>query len=383
MVTGDLVARRRDGADAGAHLPDVDLGVAVEREDLPDAVQAALRRSRRAHRRAGPPRPAGTRAARRWSAGRRPARAAGPRRGPPVVCTSCPHACAMPRLVDAHGSPLVSSDGQRVEVGAQRDPLAPGHRGPGPMSQSRPVPGSRCGCEPRRAQPVGDQRGRPHLRAAELGVRVDVPTDCDELVAQAVVQRSQLRGDGLRGSGAQRAQRGDGVWSGTGSTLSTGLQQVVTAGRAPAVHGLLHGLRVRPRGDEHRVRGCRRPRRRACPMTVTVRPSPATTNDPSASIRCTRRRVAERPAVQQVGERGEVADVVPAKSPGTTATPPAAATGSAIAWSIAIFVSPGQTRVQHGWPARGRPRRRRSRPGRRRARAAGRRGGRAARVPSR
>ena len=32
------------------------------------------------------------------------------------------------------------------------------------------------------------------------------------------------------------------------------------------------------------------------------------------------------------------------KSPGTTATPPAAATGSAIAWSIAILVSPGQTR---------------------------------------
>ena len=61
------------------------------------------------------------------------------------------------------------------------------------------------------------------------------------------------------------------------------------------------------------------------------------------------RRVAEHPRPlpppalgQQGREAGEVTDVVHAKSPGTTATTPMSAAGSATAWSIAIFSSVGQ-----------------------------------------
>ena len=124
--------------------------------------------------------------------------------------TSCPHACAMPRFVDAHGRPVRVGDRQRVEVGPQGDPLPTRLRGTRPDVADETAAGQQARFEARGTQPVGEQGGGPHLGAAELRVGVDVAADRDELVAQGVEQRRQLRRADLRGRGAQGGQRGDG-----------------------------------------------------------------------------------------------------------------------------------------------------------------------------
>ena len=104
-VTSSLA--RRDRADARPDLPDVDLRVAVERVDLRRRRPARPRRPRRARRRAAPPRRAGTPAARRCGSSSATCASTSPAPRTAVVCTSCPQACATPRTVDAHGTPLV------------------------------------------------------------------------------------------------------------------------------------------------------------------------------------------------------------------------------------------------------------------------------------
>ena len=88
---------------------------------------------------------------------------------------------------------------QRVEVGAQRDDGAPEAAVP-PTSQTTPGAGEQLGLQPRPLQPLGDPLGGAELVPPELGVRVEVAAERDELVG---VGREDC-GEVLRGHGAFR-----------------------------------------------------------------------------------------------------------------------------------------------------------------------------------
>ena len=146
------------------------------------------------------------------SARRRPARAPARRRAPPWCARRGRTRARSPRTVDAHGTPLVSCTGSASRSARRAIRLRPVAAGPGPMSQTRPLPGSRCGLEPGGAQPLGDELGGPHLGAAQLRVRVDVAADLDELVAQRRDQGGEPRRHRLRRVGPEAGQRGDEGW---------------------------------------------------------------------------------------------------------------------------------------------------------------------------
>ena len=95
-------------------------------------------------------------------------------------------------------------------------------------------------------------------------------------------------------------------------------------------------LRAGPRGHQQRVRGVDDhdvvdADHRHDPARAAAPPAPGV--DGPHQRRVAEDRRARRRRAQQRGQRVEVADVVPPERPGTTATRPAAAAGSATAWS--------------------------------------------------
>ena len=97
-----------------------------------------------------------------------------------ATCASCPQACFTPSTVDLYGTSFSSWNRQGVHVGAHGHHLAgtpaledADHAGP---ADARPHL-----IEPQRAKPIRDERGRPRLAIAELGMRVDVAPGLDDL----------------------------------------------------------------------------------------------------------------------------------------------------------------------------------------------------------
>ncbi len=84
------------------------------------------------------------------------------------VCASCPHMCATPGTCETHGTSVCSCSG-RASMSARSATV----RGPEPMSQISPVPGSRRGSRPADSSTRAQQGGGRVLGAGELGVRVD------------------------------------------------------------------------------------------------------------------------------------------------------------------------------------------------------------------
>ena len=123
--------------------------------------------------------------------------------------------------------------------------------------------------------------------------------------------------------------------------------QVGAAGLPEPVHDRLDLLRTRAGRDQQRRRGCRRPRRRRgrprppggrCRAPRAPSPSSARTRSASPS---TLTSPAASPSTSDSERKSPMSSQ--ANSPGTVATRPSAAAGSATAWSMAIFGRVGQT----------------------------------------
>ena len=194
----EVVGGAGDRALAEADAADVEGRVAVQPEDPVDVVEGARARSARARRRASPPRPAGRAAGPgrgsspcSWT---RPSATAAPTRA--AVCTSWPQAWVTPSTVLAQGSPVRSGTGS-----ASRSARSATTGPPAPISATRPVRGSSVTRQPACAIRGGDQRGRADLAPRQLGVRVQVAAQRDQLGVDTRRRRRRSRLGGASGLG--------------------------------------------------------------------------------------------------------------------------------------------------------------------------------------
>ena len=242
------------GADAQAHLADVEAGVAVQGEDAVDPDEPAGRDDLGA--------PPGMSSSAGWKISRTPSPArasasawvarARPAPRSAVVCRSWPQAWRRRRWCDAQGRPVSLRDRQGVQVGPQGDAVC-GFLGAEVDDDAAAL--QEGGGQPGRGQAVGDDPAGPGLEAGQLGVRVEVATQTDELGFELVDGGVQ---DGkqwvhIGGQGYPAGQYAPPMVSGPAFVVESAVAAALAQGRGVVALEstiLAHGL---PRGDNRRV----------------------------------------------------------------------------------------------------------------------------------